>query len=293
MLKETMIDSYINWNYTVKIYSDWTKIREFEELPKPIYPESMDLKITNYCDAWCKFCHEKSTLEWKHWDLKKVLSYLILPRWVEIAIGWWNPLSHPESIEFVKELRNKWLVPNMTINAFHILKQKELVKEAQKYCYAIWISYSSILNKKNVDYIDKENVVIHLIAWVHKLSDIQKCIDMWFKKVLVLGYKIFGRWVDYYNINVAKWIIDWELNLAKYLWKLTVSFDNLAIKQLNVRKYFWDNWNEFYMWDDWKFTMYVDAVNDEYSVCSFSKKRHKTHWEIKDMFYFLQNNNEN
>ena len=293
-MKWQLINTYKNWDSIVSIYSDWTKVRDAELWCYIEYPESMDLKITNYCWAWCVRCHEQSTIEWKHWDLKKCLTYLNLPEWVEIAIWWWNPLDHPDYIWFIKELRKKWLIPNTTINAFHIVKPeyKELVMEAQKYCYAIWISYNKGLNISNTQYINKDNVVIHLIAWVDELSDIDRCIEMWFTKFLILWFKVYWRWKWYYSERVEKWIMKWYTSLHKYIWKVTISFDNLAIRQLNARRWFdKESRDKFYMWDDWNFTMYIDAVEDKFAVCSFSDRRYDTLKDIKDMFYIIKNNN--
>ena len=54
-----------------------------------------------------------------------------------------------------------------------------------------------------------------------------------------------------------------------------MSFDNLAVQQLDVsRLVSAETWREQYMGDDGSFTMYVDAVNREYAVCSVSEERH-------------------
>jgi len=57
----SILHSYQNGNTLVNLYNDGTKTREYEGEPKPVFPESIDVKITNYCDAGCTFCHEKST----------------------------------------------------------------------------------------------------------------------------------------------------------------------------------------------------------------------------------------
>lgn len=53
---------YENGNTTVSIYEDGTKIRQFEGIPTIYHPESLDVKITNYCDLGCKFCLKGDTL---------------------------------------------------------------------------------------------------------------------------------------------------------------------------------------------------------------------------------------
>lgn len=53
-----ILHSYINGNVKVTLYTDGTKIQEWsdDELANPIFPNSMDIKITNFCDLNCKFC---------------------------------------------------------------------------------------------------------------------------------------------------------------------------------------------------------------------------------------------
>ena len=50
-----------------------------------------------------------------------------------------------------------------------------------------------------------------------------------------------------------------------------VSFDNLALEQLNVKNILnKDKWNKLYMGDDGSYTMYIDAVTEEYAMSSTS-----------------------
>lgn len=66
----------------------------------------------------------------------------------------------------------------------------------------------------------------------------------------------------------------WCKLLRSYIGKCTISFDNLAIEQLNVKKLFTiEGWEQFYMGDDFCFTMYIDAVKQEYAPTSRSDKR--------------------
>jgi len=51
-----VLNKYINGNYTVTIFDDGTKEREYEGIPVPKWPESCDVKVTDYCDANCPFC---------------------------------------------------------------------------------------------------------------------------------------------------------------------------------------------------------------------------------------------
>ncbi|HHT23450.1 MAG TPA: hypothetical protein GXZ87_09125 [Bacteroidales bacterium] len=83
--------TYKNGNSQVTIYEDGTKVRRYSEPLLLEFPESIDIKITNYCDLGCKFCHEMSDIAGKHADLNKLLTVLQgLSPGVELAIGGWK-----------------------------------------------------------------------------------------------------------------------------------------------------------------------------------------------------------
>ena len=96
---------YLNGNTSVVIYQDGTKVREILDIESNgfIHPESIDVKITNYCDMGCLYCHESSTTSGTHANLERLLKIIkCLPSGVELAIGGGNPLSHPDLISFFK-----------------------------------------------------------------------------------------------------------------------------------------------------------------------------------------------
>ena len=73
-------------------------------------------------------------------------------------------------------------------------------------------------------------------------------------------------------------------------WFNVVSFDNLAIEQLNVRRLMGEEqWNEFYLGNDGQFTMYVDMVNREFAKSSVSTERWPIMDNIDDMFNKVRN----
>ena len=273
-----IISKYQNGNTTVIIYEDGTKIREFDNTPEIYFPESLDVKITNYCDLGCKYCHENSTIKGEHADLEKLKAVLIsLPAGVELAIGGGNPLDHPSLIEFLIWCQERGLICNITVNQRHLKKHlatlETLIEE--KLIYGLGIS---IVNNhyREIEYLKTltNNIVYHLIAGVNNVSELDSLNSIGNCKVLILGYKNFGRGVDYYSKEVDKNIELWQKQLPLYLGKFSISFDNLALEQLNVQSMISRNiWDSFYMGDDFSFTMYVDAVKQEYGPTSKSLDR--------------------
>jgi hypothetical protein len=283
-----ILHQYDNGNTQVVLYDDGSKERRFTGIAQPVHPESLDVKITNYCDAGCSYCHEKSTKLGQHGDLKELGDVLsVLPAGVEIALGGGNPLAHPELIPFLERLKAQGLVCNITINQKHLkpfremilsLIQNELVK-------GVGISYSAAPYLTDVVPIimASSNVVFHVIMGVNSVNDIKDlhlfCQDYDREcKVLVLGYKNFGFGINYYlkNKSIEDNKYSWYTQLAQFFKKkgLVLSFDNLAIGQLKLQRYFTEEgWNTFYMGDDFVFTMYIDGVEKNYAPTSTSTTR--------------------
>lgn len=291
-----LIGDYINGNYTVKIFDDGTKIRETEEDEfKAKFPESMDVKITNYCDMNCPMCHEGSTLEGKHGDLLNVDFINTLHPYTELALGGGNPLSHPQLIEFLQICRSKRIIVNMTVNQKHFMEEQEYIQFLinHKLLTSLGVSLVNVTDEFINTIQQYPNIVLHIINGMIKVEDLRKLYDKGIK-VLILGYKQFRRGILNYqnnskNIEVFKNELYNELENAINHLKV-VSFDNLAISQLEVKRLMSpEEWNEFYMGDDGKFTMYVDLVEKKYARSSISEKRYNLLKNIDNMFEIILN----
>ncbi len=272
------IAKYINGNTTVTILNDGTKIREYEDTADIVHPESIDVKITNYCDMGCTYCHESSTTSGVHGDLNKLLEIISeLPAGVELAIGGGNPLSHPDLVKFLESLKQKGLIANITVNQGHLKTFQDLLIYLIKEELVKGVGIS--ITNNNFNYIKPlleitDNVVYHLIAGVNKVEVIDQLIQLGNCKVLLLGYKYFGFGVNHHSKEVDECIKSWYKNLRNVIEKCSVSFDNLAIEQLKVKRLFTkEGWEQFYMGDDFIFTMYIDAVKQEFAPTSRSSKR--------------------
>ena len=265
---------YDNGGYTVALYEDWTKIWRWEGERE--FPDSMDVKITNYCDANCSYCHEESTTEWRHWDLHHFMQEIKkLPKGIEIAIGGGNPLSHPEIITFLKELKENWYVPNVTVNAKH---QYMITQELEDNIYWIWISYTQPITYNN------PNMVIHFIAWIHSYELINSYLKKWYK-CLILWYKNHWRWKinDFINSRINKKIIELKEHLPAMKWLL--AFDSLAVYQLLPQEIVSkDYWDLHFTGDDWTLSMYFDLVKGEYAKNSFALDRYDFNGSIFEAF---------
>lgn len=274
-----LLYNYKNGDFNVSIFEDGTLIRETDvENPKVDFPSSMDIKITNYCDLNCKYCHENSTVDGKHAYLNKLKNVVKdLPSGIEFAIGGGNPLSHSDLTEFLVWCKNKGYICNITVNQKHLYQYFDLLSELISNDLIKGLGVSITMNSFYV--LEKicelsNHVVFHVIVGVNEIEIIDKLLKIPNCKILILGYKTFGRGVSYYTDNINISLKFWYKSLHKYIGKCILSFDNLAIEQLNIKRFFTiEGWKKFYMGDDFSFTMYIDAVEQKYAPTSRSNDR--------------------
>lgn len=292
-----LIGRYKNGNILTAIFSDGTKIRETNDDEFiPVFAENMDIKISNHCDMGCPFCHEGSSINGKHGDILNQKFIDTLHPYQEVAIGGGDATSHPDLIPFLRKLKENKIIANMTVNQYHFEKKQDLIKQLidEKLIYGIGVSLVNP-TKKFISLVKQyPNAVIHVINGVFSPSDVQALANQNLK-LLILGYKHLRRGNEWYeidkeNIEVKqKWLKD---NIGDIINKFNVvSFDNLAIEQLDIRRLMSDDeWNEFYMGDDGNFTYFIDMVEQIFAKSSTApmNKRYPLLDSVDDMFSVIR-----
>ena len=129
-------------------------------------------------------------------------------------------------------------------------------------------------------------VVVHVVNGVIGEGMLDELFDKELD-LLVLGFKTKGRGVEFAeNVRVAenqKWLYDNIESLAKHF--RVVSFDNLALEQLDMHRFIPDeDWKHFYMGDEGTHSMYIDLVKKEYGISSTDNRRWALTDDIKEMF---------
>lgn len=298
--------SYRNGNYTVSIdLETGTKIRENDlDFLEASTVESMDIKITNYCDMGCPQCHENSTVEGKHADLFSPSFLDNLHPYTELAIGGGNPLSHPDLLKFLLICReNKW-IPSMTVNQVHFEKNFDFIKQLadSKLIYGIGVS----LTNPSDTLIDKlsqlPTAVVHVIAGLVTPGQLIKLKNHDIK-ILILGYKVVRRGANLYKKYSPS--ITAEIDTLKHLlpvmttesWFKVISFDNLALNQLDVKNTLDiddEDWKFMYMGDDGidgnmtSSSMFIDMVERKYAKNSCDMDRYDLEETVEQMYANLR-----
>jgi hypothetical protein len=296
MLK--LLGVYKNGNYSVKILSDGTKIRETNDNEFiPSFAENCDVKITDKCDGGCPFCYEGCTPNGRHGDILNYKFLDTLHPYTELAING-NDLSHPDLVPFMHKMKEKKIILNMTVNQIHFERHFGAIRSLidDGLIYGLGVS----LREPTDEFIEKitqiPNAVIHVINGVVSVHDLARLAGNNLK-VLILGYKNLRRGVSYYEQN-DEGMNALQEDLDKYLfpeiinngWFKVVSFDNLAIKQLHVQKNLpEEQWEEFYMGDDGNYTFYIDMVDGTFGKNSLATVRYPVMDSIDDMFQKILN----
>ena len=294
-----LLERYKNGNATVSLFDDGTRIISYpdDETLNLTFSLSMDCKITNKCPMNCPMCHEKSTPDGKHGDIMNAKFIDTLHSGTEIAIGAGSVTTHPDLIPFLKKLKSIRVYPSITVHQKEYEANMGIIKNLidNQLIYGLGVSFSSKDDAIWNDILSNKNVVVHLINGIHG-EDVFDYFAYRGVKILILGYKDFGRGHDLLQTiasNTIKENKEWlKENIKEYMSKYdTVSFDNLAIEQLNIKNILSDDkWKEFYQGDDGTSTMYVDLVKNEFAKTSTSEKRYELLYDIEDMFKIIKEN---
>lgn len=306
---KTTLASYKNGNYNVLLLSDGTKIRygkDGEEFDAA-FPESVDLNITDWCDIDCPFCYRGCTEKGQHFRFdEKYLDSLDFKPGMEIALGGGSPIKHPDLDKFCEYFTKRGCIPNITVHwtSMSMVKGGDLEHlqrlQDDGLLHGIGVSvpfYGATVMRAMKFFL--KNTVVHVIAGLIDTDDIYQ----WYKTgipVLVLGYKDMGRgkinnpedgieiWHKIYllkdmvsGIADGSGLPDFESKYGPIPddVKPIISFDNLAMKQLDLQELVpEEKFHEMYMGDDGiggsltSASMYMDLVSGTYARNSVDGK---------------------
>lgn len=269
------------------------KIANIEQVNKKQYVYNFETESHTYIanNFLVHNCHEKSTKDGLHGDILSDSFIDKLHPYTQLALGGGNILEHPDLVPFLKKCKELKLVPSVTVNQIHFMQQHKFLKQLtdEKLIYGLGISFHHP-DKNFLPMLRSfPNAVIHTIAGITKERNYEFLADNGLK-ILILGYKKFGRGIQAYQESHQH--IDYSIMNLKHLlpymvkekWFDSISFDNLALEQLDVKNLMpQDKWDMFYMGDEGSSTMYVDMVNREFAANSTSETRYPLLDNVEDM----------
>ena len=246
------------------------------------FPENIDMEISKQCRNNCKFCYAGCSPFGKHADIKKFTedknSFLhTLNAGTEVALNGNTPL-HPDLELLLKFCKERKVLANLTVHELTLVKYKKQLEKWLKegLIHGIGISPHSY-SEEMVEFCkNNPTSVLHTIVGITTPRELDLVSNKGLK-LLILGYKDFGRGSKYLNehdntINSNTcWLKENIKNIINQF--EVVSFDNLAIEQLKVENILSKkDWDTFYRGDDGSHTVFVDLVNETFAKNSMQPK---------------------
>lgn len=293
------IVTYKNGNYTVMLnLNNGSKMR-FNDLDNltPDHAESIDITISKYCEMGCQFCYAGCSKNGKHADIMSPSFIDNLLPYTELALNGNEPL-HPDLVPFLEKCKKLKLVPSITVNQTTFMKNIDLLKKLSddRLIYGLGVSLTNA-NDSFIKAVQQfPNAVIHVVNGIVNTGQLYVLSNKGLK-ILILGYKTVGRGIEYYGHNAlmveaekSSLYNDLE-NIINENWFDVVSFDNLALEQLEVKRLMSeDEYQRFYMGDDGKFSMYIDMVSKRfYKNSLMADGGHELLDDPKKMFDIIRN----
>ena len=222
----------------------------------------------------------------------------------ELAIGGGNPLSHPDLDKFLIKCRERKHIPNMTVNQTHFEKEFDRIYKMcqERLIFGLGISLVKV-TPEFLSMVKKiPTAVIHVINGIVSEEELKQLKDNNLK-VLILGYKEVRRGKKLYEKIPDS--IEQKKNMLKELlptiikenWFKVISFDNLSLKQLDVKSLLSkDEWDRFYQGDDGldgeqtSATFFADMVERKFAKnsCASEEERYPIMSTAEEMYRYLK-----
>lgn len=280
-----LLAKYQNGNFITELYDDGTRIRETEDdFFQPSFAENVDVHTSNRCNNGCQFCYSNCTIDGQFGKLSGWHFLETLHSGTEMALNLNFPMPS-DFFDLLRYLKSQGIITNVTINQNHFEAHEDIIKQMydEELIHGLGISLTRA-TRKFVEMVQQyPNAVIHVIngLFAKDQYDILKDNRL---KILILGYKDTGRGIEFYSLasdiikQNQKWLYDNLSEVIKHF--KVVSFDNLALEQLNVRRLLSDEqWDEFYGGNDGTITFFINLVDGYFAKNSMSD----IHYQIGDL----------
>jgi hypothetical protein len=246
-------------------------------------PELVDIKITDFCPAGCKFCYQGSSpngvhaktqdLYGKSMGLYSLIYDLAQMRVFEVALGGGEPTFHPDFLSILKSLRAHGIVPNFSTRSLAWLGHSsagQIAEACGSFAYSVSTgkdvkALERALHKAGLDRLleDGDKVAVQYVLntggdLYGVLEEARKSLD--YSRVTILGFKRAGLGKGFQEIPE-----DWVSTVRRVRREhsgVPIGVDTLVVQQhgeelrgkLGVQ-------DALMTGGEGKFSMYIDAVS--------------------------------
>ena len=244
-------------------------------------PELIDIKLTDYCPVGCHYCYQGSTVKGKHADKGTVESFIYqLGRMgvFEVAIGGGDPTTHPDFADFLWQFTREGVVPNFSTQLWDWMDNPKILQAVQENCGAVALSTQDPEAARKWFERTKELGIrghVHYVLGLNPLSNLQKLLkDKEGGYLVLLAYKAMGRAEGKAPIDYVGWqdVVRKAKNGNNgYAW--TIAVDSFLVDDVAAGFTRDEVPAVLYEKADGCFSMYWDAVEQEYAAHSFMPKK--------------------
>lgn len=276
--------AYKNGNVFIGVKEDGSKIYYTPdgEEPNPIYPETVNLKITNKCDIECGYCCEGSTCSGKHGYLGHLfLDYL--PPYTLVNIIGGAPMSHPDLYDFLVRMKKQSVICTLTVHwmSFALHANDLLSWSEQGLIHKLYVSVNQVVYCDVFNAFERfPNICISTIAGVADVGVFRQLANRNLD-LLIRGYKCSGKGKAYkekaesnFQENMS-WLKSNINELVK--WNKSVSVDSRAAAQLELTSGGWVPAED--LWP-----IYIDLSMEKYALNAESKRHRILSHDIRKLY---------
>jgi len=264
-----------------------TKIRmsfsSDENYTQSSYPESADIKITDFCPFACDFCYQDSSLEGAFAHPKNIqsISQTLHKLGVfEVALGGGEPTTHPFLDKIINMFYEKDICTNLTTRSIKWITDTSIstiiLEKTSGLAFSVGSNYMDTFNLKELSNwltINKykgelsAHYILGLVNTGRLIGDI-KSMSKHVNRITLLGGKNTGRAkeIKYQKVNIEKVIKHCQeegISLGmdtKAIQDYKEDLDRLEIPEILRTS------------EEGKFSLYIDAVESFIARDSYSKE---------------------
>lgn len=292
-----IITDHVNGNARVVVHDDGTRVVSWPdgESLSLDFPLNVDVRLSGRCSfgagrdgrpGVCSFCHESATRDGEDGDVESLIEQLSsYPSGTEVAVGV-NTVDD-RAASAVERMTAAGMIVSATVNMGHVRSHaKALEKIVASGVRGLGISYRRAFSDKPIpDFVRRHpGTVLHVIAGIDSVDEVRAAERLGFERLLVLGEKDFGfnrGRVDTGSESHRRWRQGVRGLVNRFR---SVSFDNLALEQLGVRRFVRpETWVESYQGE---MSVYLDSVTRETRESSRSSV--KSSWSDEHSVSFFR-----
>lgn len=168
------------------------------------WPELIDVKIADCCDAGCAHCYQGSTPDGEHAKMDNLHSLAYQSRRMgvfEVALGGGEPTYHPQFAEILRTFHDSGVTPNFSTGSVIWLGDRGLMKAIVECCGSVALSVNSLRGDAVLGARDWLSVAIdsgvpspalHVILGMQSENVLQCLMDVadrYYARVVLLKYQ--------------------------------------------------------------------------------------------------------